>query len=296
MPLPSDAALLPDEPLRESAPVAYRLAHQHCPAGPDGCRDYHAMWQYFRQIGLLSTIGTNTDFLVATLRRLADADTCRRVLISATADYGMLAHLLHAYRLAGVAPEVTVVDMCETPLALNRWYAERAGATIRTCRANVLEFRADAPFDLVCTHSFLGRLTPEVRAGVVNKWHEVLRPGGRVVTVARVRYGAPVAGVTRYEPEEIREFRARALELARAQQHELDLPAEFIAEAAEHYAVSKRSRGFGTTEALRALFEDHGFALENFDSGGEAERRRDRPSCPTLGWKSERFRIVAVRR
>jgi SAM-dependent methyltransferase len=296
MPLPSDAALLPDEPLRESAPVAYRLAHQHCPAGPDGCRDYHAMWQYFRQIGLLSTIGTNTDFLVATLRRLADADTCRRVLISATADYGMLAHLLHAYRLAGVAPEVTVVDMCETPLALNRWYAERAGATIHTCRANVLEFRADAPFDLVCTHSFLGRLTPEVRAGVVNKWHEVLRPGGRVVTVARVRYGAPVAGVTRYEPEEIREFRARALELARAQQHELDLPAEFIAEAAEHYAVSKRSRGFGTTEALRALFEDHGFALENFDSGGEAERRRDRPSCPTLGWKSERFRIVAVRR
>lgn len=296
MPLPSDAALLPDEPLRESAPVAYRLAHQHCPAGPDGCRDYHAMWQYFRQIGLLSTIGTNTDFLVATLRRLADADTCRRVLISATADYGMLAHLLHAYRLAGVAPEVTVVDMCETPLALNRWYAERAGAVIRTCRANVLDFRADAPFDLVCTHSFLGRLTPEVRAGVVNKWHEVLRPGGRVVTVARVRYGAPVAGVTRYEPEEIREFRARALELARAQQHELDLPAEFIAEAAEHYAVSKRSRGFGTTEALRALFEDHGFALENFDSGGEAERRRDRPSCPTLGWKSERFRIVAVRR
>ena len=295
MPLLPDS-FLPDEPRRESAPVAYRLAHQHCPTGADGCRDYHAMWQYFRQIGLLTTIGTNTDFLVATLRGLADADSCRRVLISATADYGMLAHVLHAYRLAGVEPEVTVVDMCETPLALNRWYAERAGVTIRTCRANLLEFRADAPFDLVCTHSFLGRLTQEVRAGALDKWHEVLRPGGHVVTVARVRYGAPDGGVTRYEPAEIVEFRDRALALARAKEHELDLPAEAIADAAEHYAVSKRSRGFGSTGMLRALFEDHGFALERFDSGGEEERRRDRPSCPTLGWKSERFRIVAVRR
>ncbi len=295
MPLLPDS-FLPDEPLRESAPVAYRLAHQHCPTGADGCRDYHAMWQYFRQIGLLTTIGTNTDFLVATLRGLADADSCRRVLISATADYGMLAHVIHAYRLAGVEPEVTVVDMCETPLALNRWYAERAGVTIRTCRANLLEFRADAPFDLVCTHSFLGRLTQEVRAGALDKWHEVLRPGGHVVTVARVRYGAPDGGVTRYEPAEIVEFRDRALALARAKEHELDLPAEAIADAAEHYAVSKRSRGFGSTGMLRALFEDHGFALERFDSGGEEERRRDRPSCPTLGWKSERFRIVAVRR
>ena len=295
MPLLPDS-FLPDEPLRESAPVAYRLAHQHCPTGADGCRDYHAMWQYFRQIGLLTTIGTNTDFLVATLRGLADADSCRRVLISATADYGMLAHVIHAYRLAGVEPEVTVVDMCETPLALNRWYAERAGVTIRTCRANLLEFRADAPFDLVCTHSFLGRLTQEVRAGALDKWHEVLRPGGHVVTVARVRYGAPDGGVTRYEPAEIVEFSDRALALARAKEHELDLPAEAIADAAEHYAVSKRSRGFGSTGMLRALFEDHGFALERFDSGGEEERRRDRPSCPTLGWKSERFRIVAVRR
>ena len=186
--------------------------------------------------------------------------------------------------------------MCETPLALNRWYAERTGVTIRTCRANLLEFRADAPFNLVCTHSFLGRLTQEVRAGALDKWHEVLRPGGHVVTVARVRYGAPDGGVTRYEPAEIVEFRDRALALARAKEHELDLPAEAIADAAEHYAVSKRSRGFGSTGMLRALFEDHGFALERFDSGGEEERRRDRPSCPTLGWKSERFRIVAVRR
>lgn len=295
MPLPADPVSLPEEPLRESAPVAYRLAHAHCPAGPEGCRDYHAMWQYFRQIGLLTTIATNGEFLVETLGRLAVAGLCRRVLVSATADYGMLAHVLHACRRAGVEPEITVIDLCETPLALNRWYAERMGAAIHTCCANVLEFAAAEPFDVVCTHSFLGRLTPEVRIGVLRKWHEVLRPGGRVVTAQRVRYGAP-EGVTRYDPEEIVEFRERALALARARQHELDLSAEFIADAAEHYAVSKRSRGFGSTAALRALFEEHGFALERFDSGGEAERRRDRPSCPTRGWHSERFRIVAVRR
>ena len=94
---------------------------------------------------------------------------------------------------------------------------------------------------------------------------------------------------------EVEEFRARALALARAHQHELDLPAETVAAAAEHYAAGKQSRSFGSVAMLRSLFEEQGFALQVFDGGDEAERRRDRPSGPTRGWRSERYRIVAVR-
>lgn len=283
-----------DEPLAQSAPIAFRLAHEHCTEGPTGCRAYHSMWQYFRLIGLISTIRTNSAFLMETLQRLAHPATCRRVLISATADYGMLAHLVHAYRRAPVEPDITVVDLCETPLALNRWYAEQYATEIRTCRSDIRHYRNDEPFDLICTHSFLGRLTPQMRSEVVGAWRALLHPGGRVVTAARVRHG--VQEVIHFSEQEVQDFHDRALALARSFEPPLDLPPEQIAEAARHYAATKESRSFGSIEALRACFEDHGFGLEQFDSGGEAERRIDRPSGPSRGWKSERIRIAAVRR
>lgn len=43
------------------------------------------------------------------------------MLISGTADYSMLAHLLQAYRNVEAAVHVTVLDRCETPLYLCRW-------------------------------------------------------------------------------------------------------------------------------------------------------------------------------
>ena len=43
----------------------------------------------------------------------------RRVLICGSADYGMLAQLLHAYRLEKVEPEVVMIDRCLTAVRVN---------------------------------------------------------------------------------------------------------------------------------------------------------------------------------
>lgn len=281
----------PREPLGESAAFARHTADALCEAA---CRDYHGMWQYFRLIGLISTIGSNSDFFVDTLQGLAHPERGRRVLISATADYGMLAHVLHAFRQAGVRPEITVLDRCPTPLALNRWYAAREGIEIRCWQGSIADFHADEAFDVVCTHSFLGRLSDELRDATMRTWLRVLRPGGHVVTAARVRHGAPREGLG-FSPEEAAAFRARALQLALPWRDRLDLSPQQIAEAAGAYAAAKRTRGFDSPTALRTCFEAAGFTLQQFDPGSAAERAGDRPSGPVAGLRSERYRIVAAK-
>src|SRR6185503_18777380 len=67
-------------------------------------------------------------------------------------------------------PQVTVLDVCGTSVELNRWYAERAGAAVATVCSNVLTFAPAAPFDLICTHSFIGQFDPESRARLARNW------------------------------------------------------------------------------------------------------------------------------
>ncbi len=98
------AALI--EPLGESAPVARKLAEKHCDRSnaESSCLLYHSAWQYFRLIGLISTISADDDFLIDALANLAATGRFDRVLISGSADYGMLARVIHAYRMVGREP------------------------------------------------------------------------------------------------------------------------------------------------------------------------------------------------
>jgi len=279
---------LVQEPLAESADIAAGLAARLC---PDDCRAYHGMWQYFRLVGLIGTIGSDGRFLMDTFERLA-GNGVRRVLIAGSADYGMLAHLLSAYRRAGRVPDVTVLDRCETPLALNRWYAEHEGLGIRTVRADIHEYAADVPFDLVCTHSFLAALDPACRPSAVRAWHAALRPGGWLVTAARVRHGAPDTPL-RFPEAEIAAFRARALALAGDWSGRLALTPDEIADAAGRYARNKLLFGIKSPDVLRDLICRAGFELTCFEGGGSGESGADRPSGPSREWRSERYRIVA---
>jgi len=55
----------PDEPLAESAPVAWGLAPSLCagdPASHDSCLWYHRIWQYLRLLDIITSIRTNTTF------------------------------------------------------------------------------------------------------------------------------------------------------------------------------------------------------------------------------------------
>lgn len=284
-----------DEFLAGSAPLARRLAPALCQRDASGasCAWYHGVWQDLRRIGLVTTARTNGAFFIETFRTLARAGA-QRVLVSGCADQSVLAHLLYAWRQEGREPEVVVVDLCQTPLALCAWYAERAGSKVETRRSDILDFVPDAPFDLVCTHSFLTRFPPEGRHRLIAHWRACLRPGGAVVTVQRVRPSRPEP-LVRHSPDEAQEFAERALSLARARASELDVAPETIAAAALEYALRRARQPVRSSEALRALFADGGFELARFDADDEGLRRRDQPAGPPDA-ASQRMRIVAIRR
>jgi SAM-dependent methyltransferase len=283
----------PDEPLAESAPIAWSLAPALCagdPASRDSCLWYHRIWQYLRLLDIITSIRTNTPFLLATLARLAP--THPRVLISGSADYAMLAHLREAF---GAHPlDVTIVDRCATSVRINQWYADRYGVGLTPIRGDALAVDTDRPFDLVCTHNFVGRFDRDARQRLVDRWHAVLRPGGVVVTTQRVRPGDR-SRMSSYSDDEARALAARVAAAAADYRGTLGATPEDLREVAYQYALRKGTYVIESPSEIVAPFEQAGFEVNLADQGGGlAERQADRPSS-TAGLDTFRMRLIATR-
>jgi SAM-dependent methyltransferase len=287
----------PVEPLAESAPLAWNEAPRRCDSSDaaDTCMWYHRVWQYLRLLGIITSIRTNTGFLMRTFREGARSGNCHIVLVSATADYSMLAHLNHAYTQEGEPLHATVIDRCETSLFLNRWYADRYGVSLSTSRADVLEYATDEPFDMVCTHNLLARFDPESRRRLVSRWHALLRPGGLVITTQRVRPNSDEHRMTFYTEGEARELARRVAAAARTHPAVV-VDADELGRAVYEYARRKGGYVIRANQEITDLFVEQGFDLRLADEGeGLAERARDRPSS-TAGKDTYRLRIIARKR
>ncbi len=284
-----------DEPLAESAPMALKLAPALCrrdPATGESCAWNHGPWQFLRLAGLAMTPVYQADFYREALGRAAARGPVSRVLVSAAADYGMLAHALAFLRALGIEPEVTVVDLCETPLALNRWYAERMGAAVRTVRGNILEYRGERPFDLVCTHSFLGRFTRAERPGLLERWRELLRPGGAAITVNRVQDVARV----RFGEKDARAFRDAVLRAAAGLPGTFPYDAAELARQLEEYARHPASNPLRSREEFLEPFQAAGFEIEHLSWAPIASGARRDLAGPRVPGDAEYGHIVALRR
>lgn len=249
---------MPEEPLRESASLAYRWAMQLCGRPPGGCAWLHGFWQCLRLLGLAADPARHEAFYRAGLRGVEGP--APRVLVSGAADYSMLAHVLADFRARGIEPRLTVIDTCETALRLNAWYAERVGCPLAVVRGNVLEHTAADPYDAICTHSFFGQFDAAQRPRLVGAWHRLLRPGGRLVTAHPLRpFGADEPN--RFTAEQAAAVRdavaARAAELAQI----LQAGVEEVREAAERYLGARYGYPVRSLEELGELLEGAGFVL-----------------------------------
>jgi 2-polyprenyl-3-methyl-5-hydroxy-6-metoxy-1,4-benzoquinol methylase len=150
------------------------------------CDWYHGTWQYLRLLNMVATppwYEFYVEALSSVLRRRPNA----RVLISAAADYGMLATLHEAIGAAEAAPRVMVYDICRTPLRSCQWYAEQHGFSIECVCANLLTCEIPpASFDLIVTDEFLTVIKSADKPLIVDRWRELLVPGGTLVTTAMI--------------------------------------------------------------------------------------------------------------
>ncbi len=266
------------EPVHESAPLARWIAERLCHVDPktgESCAWYHGFRQYLRALGLAITPAHHADFLRDTIAALAGAGQRVRVLVSGAIDYSMFAHVLWACGECGVFAEVTVVDVCETPLFLNLWYAQRIGVPVTTVRSNILAYEPAGCFDFICTNAFFGQFSPEQRPHLMARWHSLLAPDGRVITVAPIRPGSG-SGLVGFTPREARALRDAVHQSACDLVDPLDLDPDALAQLADAFTARMRVHPVRSLQEIEALFEHAGFALEHLSDS------RITDACSTL--------------
>jgi hypothetical protein len=258
----------PDEPLQVSAAVAWRLAQTHCrrdPATGETCAWNHGFWQVLRLLGLAGTAAHRGRFYRDAVAEGLAAAKRGRVLIGGAADYAMLAQVLAACREIGTEPAITVIDICETPLRLNRWYAEREGIDIETVRSDIFEWEAAPGYDVVCTDSFLGRVPHARWPELAGRWYHLLNAGGVIATASRLRPGAPA------EREYFTAAQAAAfcdsVRQAAGSCGALPLDGDRLARAARAYTERHFTYVVRSAGQVRSALERAGLSVTRLDTG-----------------------------
>ena len=256
-----------DEPVLTTAPMARMVAPVLCrvdrEAG-ESCSWYHGFWQYLRIFKLAPTPEKHTGFFLDALGSLAHDGKYGRVLISGAADYCMLAHVLRAYRNKDARAHVTVVDLCDTPLYLCKWYAKLMSHPIDTRMSDIFEFKTDKHFDVICTQSLLSRYSDSMKKALVSKWRELLRPGGKIVTTVNIKpswSGDPNSFTPRGQDafcERVHERSQRWRDIVGIDPHEMAKDARLYAERSVHHPFRSR-------EELVELFEGGGFTFDRLN-------------------------------
>jgi hypothetical protein len=228
-----------EEPVVITAPLARELAPVLCRGSymcKEDCSWYHAAWQFLRIFNMVSsTPARHAEFYLKELHLCATSRKCPRVLVCGAADYSMLAHVLWAYKQAGATCSVSVIDQCETPLLLCKWYAKYLYVDISTYCNNIFSFETSDKFDIVVTDGFLTRFNETERQKIVRKWNCALRHGGKVITTVQIEPW-PDERPFKASAKEVSRFRTRAVYEAKKWREFLEISPGEIAELAQGYA------------------------------------------------------------
>ena len=162
------------ERLGEIAAEAYAVAGRFC----GSCRNLHALWPYIR-LSRSSTGLERSGSVLETALRAFITTGLRKILIAGAADTGLLSLVLRAADDFDV--NVTVLDVCASPLELCRRLAGQWSIPVRTVKQDLADLDERQAFDLVLVHGTLHFIAGEKRLNVLARIHRGLRPNGRLV-------------------------------------------------------------------------------------------------------------------
>ncbi|HWD91333.1 MAG TPA: class I SAM-dependent methyltransferase [Verrucomicrobiae bacterium] len=281
-----------DDLLARGAAMARKLAPQLCrknSAAGESCDWYHGLWQDLRLLGLAATPEQQADFFRNSLARFSKRSP--RLLISGSADYSILAHVLSACARNQIAADITVMDICETPLYFNRWYAEQMGFRIHTIQTNILDHSFEPEFDAIYSHGFLGLFPQAQRARLVQQWGRALKPGGVAISVNRIRPGAS-GGEVKFSESQGHEFcntlaaKLQDQALAESERSAILNRAKIYVERLVGYSLPQ--------EELTALFQEAGFRMDECQiiSTGAS---RGKPGGPAIPSHAQHACVIAAK-
>jgi SAM-dependent methyltransferase len=252
------------------------------------CAAYHGLWPYLLRFGLATGTPRHAEFYRDAIRGGGN-----RVLASGAADYHLPATMMWAYAESGATPDLTVVDICETPLRLCQWFGERVGAPIETVTSDILSFQPERRYDFVAVHSFMGLFPPANWGRLVASWYDSLVPGGRVAMVHRLRPDAPE--LIRFTADQAKDFRARFLRQALRHAAELPVTPEELAALTDGYTAHSVIYPLRSCDELTALFEGNGFKIDSLAVDPIDPTMPATSPGPTLLGGAEYVRLIAVK-
>jgi predicted alpha/beta hydrolase family esterase len=263
----ASAALALEEPLVLSADLVSGVADILCAGdhvSPGDCSWYHGTWQYLRLLDMVSTPTWHSDFYLDHLAAALGATPEAKVLITGTADYSMFAYVDMAAMRVNARPQVTVVDLCATPLFACRWYGKRAGRPVDTVSEDILAFGQDASqrnaWDVVVTDAFLTRFSAADCERIAATWYSLLAPGGSLITTIRIHSRTPKG---RDEDSATQDFGLRAIKRAERWQAFLDCSPKEISTKAETYARQMVSSDLGSEVDVVGILEHAGLVVQS---------------------------------
>jgi SAM-dependent methyltransferase len=286
-----------EDPILLSAPLARGASATLClheDGHGQGCGWYHGVLPYMRFLETTADPRSHAPFFLRNFGALAKNGGFEHVLVSGAADYCMTAQVIHGYREAGVEANITVVDRCETPLMLNSWYADRVSADVRTVASPIMDYRPDAPFDVICTHCFLGYFDPQTRPRVVERWNDWLRPGGKVVTVNGIRRGF-TGDMIRFSPEHAEAYVNEVVRRARARRDRLDIDPATLEAWAKAYTANFWNYPTCSEDEMSGFFEAAGFTVDYIHTGLVESQTEKGLQGPSVLGAVEYTSIVATR-
>jgi SAM-dependent methyltransferase len=158
----------------EFAALAYLLSGRLCKS----CRNLHALWPYIRLSRSSTGLEQEGSNLERTVRTLI-GDGLRRILVAGSADTGLLALVARAG--ADLGADVTVLDICGTPLELCRHLAAQWSMPLKTIEQDLLDLEVRSEFDLVLVHGTLHFIAKGERRTALMRIQNALSVNGRLV-------------------------------------------------------------------------------------------------------------------
>lgn len=252
----------------DSAPLALEHSRTACtkPLGGDNyigghnCGTMHGIWQHLLLLDLTANPERNKIFYREQISRLAQERGHRRVLIAGCCDYTMLAIALSAYDDVDITPDITIIDRCDTPLFLCRWFAEQFNCQIATKKTDMLTFAPDASFDLICTDGLITVFDQALRPDLIASWHRVLKPGGCVVTTNNLGHADKV---THLPAKTVAALSEKAVVARKELGLDLNLSDQDLRRYAHNFFSRPRPKYVNSAEDLRALFPPSQFRIDH---------------------------------
>jgi SAM-dependent methyltransferase len=240
------------ERLGEIAAEAYAVAGRFC----GSCRNLHALWPYI-SLSRSSTGLERSGSVLETALRAFVGQGLRKILIAGAADTGLLSLVLRA--ADDVDVDVTVLDVCASPLELCRRLAGQWSIPVRTVKQDLADLDERQEFDLVLVHGTLHFIAGEKRLNVLARIHRGLRPNGRLVLLFNTSRPSTIRKHDKlhvdYAESVVNELRRLAIPLP-------DSESEFIRRLSDHSRQRQEREGaFANPGDAEQLLETAGFEI-----------------------------------